>query len=160
MARTAGRARGLNVESNTFVIFLFGQLYLWILTRWPKKMPFVLCRQMNYKVLQVPSVQLWLDFAYRAQRRVKWFPTASLVHFCWNGAIPIGRLLSAAGRRSLFWLSRRFCHHFTERDRGLWLSCSVSSNDPCGRQKPMWAGTTVRSWGSFTPKEAGSCNDF
>lgn len=59
---------------------------------------FILCTHMNYKVLQVPSVQLQLDFAYKGQRRVMWLPTVSLVHFCWNQALPMRRLLSKAGR--------------------------------------------------------------
>lgn len=62
------------------------------------------------------EVQLRLDFAYRAQGRVMWFPTASLVHFCWNQAHPVRTLLGAAGRHSLFWSSQRFCHHFAGRN--------------------------------------------
>lgn len=101
---------------------LFGLLYFWVLIWWRNNMSFILCTHMNYKVLQVPSVQLQLDFAYKGQRRVMWLLTVSLVHFCWNQALPMRRLLSKAGRRSLFLPSRRFWHHFGERDRGLWLS--------------------------------------
>lgn len=102
-------------------------------------MSFILCTHKNYKVLQVPSVQLRLDFAYKAQGRVMWLPTASLVHFCWNQALPMRRLLSKAGRKSLFLPSRRFCHHVGGRDRGLWLSCTASSYGPHRRQKPTQA---------------------
>lgn len=57
----------------------------------------------------------WI-FAYRVQRRVMWFPMASLVHFCWNQALPIRTLLRAVGRHFGFVLdlrsSRRLCPHF------------------------------------------------
>lgn len=56
---------------------------------------------------------------------------------------------------SLFWSSRRFCHHFAGRGRGLWLSFSASSNVPHGRQKPTRAATTAREV-SVSRKEAST----
>lgn len=139
---------------------LFGQLYFWVLIWWRNNMSFSLCTHMNYRVLQVPSVQLWMDFACKGQRRVMWLPKASLVRFCWNQALPMRRLLSKTRSKSLFLPSRRFCHHFWERGRGLWLSCTASSYGPHRRQKPAQAAKTASSQRSFTPKVGGSPSDF
>lgn len=88
-----------------------------------------------------------------------WFPTASLVHFCWNQAHPVRTLLGAAGRQSIL-VKSEVLPPFHRKEWGLWLSCSASSNGPCRRQKPMQAATTASSQGSFTPKEGASCNGF
>lgn len=64
------------------------------------------------------------------------------------------------GCSSLFWSSRRFCHHFAGRGRGLWLSFSASSNVPHGRQKPTRAATTASFQRSFSLKEGGIHHGF
>lgn len=51
---------------------LFGQLYFRVLIWWRNNMSFSLCTHMNYKVLQVPSVQLRMDFSCKGQKRVMW----------------------------------------------------------------------------------------
>lgn len=155
------RPRDTIVKSNTNVVLLFGQLNFWVLTRRPNKMPFVLCKHMNYKVLWARSVQLWLDFAYRAQGRVTWFPMATLVHFCWNQALPVGRLLSAAvsfgqvggsatisqeGAGGCGWASQLAAMSHTEDKNPHGLPQQPGKFQSQGRRHPRWLLGSWHMW--------------
>lgn len=139
---------------------LFGQLYFRVLIWWRNNMSFFLCTYIwiikfykyqvcNYCwILHTKGKGEWCGFW-----QLPLCFSAGIKPFQWED------YLNKAGRKSLFLPSRRFCHHFGERDRVFWLSCAASSYGLHRMQKPTQAAKTASSQGSFTPKVGGSPNN-
>lgn len=122
-------------------------------------MPFVLCKHMNYKVLQARSA-ITAGFCIQSARESdvvsNSFPCAFLLESSPSSQDTTGR----SRKTQSILVKSEVLPPFCRKEWGLWLSCSASSNGPCRRQNPTRAATTTSSQGSFTPKEGANCNGF